>query len=587
MKILKWSLFLFALALLSCHKDEFVTTEDIDPPDPKINLYKTIYGQITNQKGDPVPNAQLSFKNKTYSSDQSGYFSFQDYVSTERSILKIQHPVFYTSHIQLKAFDKGNIPVSIHLNYLNNKQSFSSESAFQLQDFSGTQLDIEANAIANKDNTLYKGNVSIGMKYLNPIDHPDEMNVPTDLIGINDNNQITGLQSFGIIQLSLKDNLNQDLFLKNNSKVKIAIVPGMLPFAETQLYFWNLDVLKGTWIKKDLATRNGNFYEGTIKGSEFWMVAKEIPVSKISGKIKSIEPLPLLNIRFDEPTKINNRRTYCNDAGNYEIYLPHSTNYIFNTSNSFHELLSSNPLSAIYSPISLPEIDLQNNNCFPVQYKITSCTGMDPISNWLIVREIGNINDVILYPGINNSINQIIKVHEKGSYILFPSIGSEQYFNYGEPQLLNSHTSNLFKTLEVCDNPGGQSLLLLDKNDPANTLSHFLPYNNLVFDQSSPNNGVIHLYWTDFYDQNTFIDYALDCKMVNGSLEFLSREIKMKITGRPFEIIYLELTDQSKITLNRNPLKDNYYKIDISNLLAITGNNDEYHASLNGHYFTH
>lgn len=509
MKILKYSILLLIFVILSCHKDDFSTDISMVNPDPKLNLWKTVYGQVTNQKGDPIPNAQIKYKSKSYTTDQNGYFSFQDFISTERSIIRIEHPIYFTSYLQFKAFPKGDIPVSIRLNNLYGKQSYPSETAFSIQDASGLKLDFVANAISNADSSAYKGNVLVAQRYVNPNYQAEEVNIPTDFIGINDKLEITGLLTFGIAQLSLKDPANRSLIISKPCKIQIPILPGMSQFAESQLHFWNLDVGKGIWIKKELAVMNGNTYEGTITGSENWMVAKEIPVSKITGQIKSIQPLPLLKIDFNELSTINNRTTYSDNAGNFEIYLPNSINYSENIFNSLHEILYTNQLPAISMPVNLPEIDLQNNNCFAVQYKITACDGMDPISNWLIVREIGSINDEILYPGFKNEINQIIKVHENGSYILFPSIGSEQYFNYGQPLLQSSHTSNSFNTIKVCDNPGGQSLLLLDKNDPSNTLSHFLPYNNVIFDQTSPNNGIIHLSWTDLYDQNTSIEYKI------------------------------------------------------------------------------
>jgi hypothetical protein len=587
MKYLIWCIPLFTLLLLSCHKDQFDSDINVTNPDPKINLLKTIYGRITNQKGDPVPNTQITLRNKSYWTDQNGYFRFQDYISTERSILKFQHPVFYTSYIQVKAFEKGDIPVSIQLNYISNKQAFSSKTSISLNDISGLQLDFEKNAISNPDSSVFDGLVYAGLKELNPIDKSEERNTPTDFIGFDEKNQITGLLCLGMFQLNLKDNLNRELIIQKPAKIKIPVLPGQIQFAENQLHLWNLDVTKGIWIKKGIATRSGNYYEGFLTGNEFWMVAKEVSVSKLSGQLSSLKPLPILKIEFNNTINIYNRTCYIDDYGNYEVYLPNTSNYSMNIFNGYEELLFSNQIPGINSGIVLPFIDLQRNGCFPIQFNITSCPNVDLLSNWIIVREIGNINDQIFYPGLNNNINEIIKVHKKGSYILFPSIGSQQYFNYGEPILININSAGSFKTIEVCENPGGQSLLLLDKNDPENTLSHFLPYNNLVFEESSPNNGILHLSWIDTYDQNTYIEYKLDCKLVNGKLEFGNREIKMKLTGRPDRIIFLELTPQSEIILNRNPLKANYFKIDITNLLAILENGEEYHANLNGHYFSY
>ena len=65
---------LLILLITSCYKDNFHEETTISPNNPKINLWKKIYGQILNTNNEPIRFANIKFKSKTFQTDENGNF---------------------------------------------------------------------------------------------------------------------------------------------------------------------------------------------------------------------------------------------------------------------------------------------------------------------------------------------------------------------------------------------------------------------------------------------------------------------------------------------------------------------------------
>ena len=139
---------LLILLITSCYKDNFHEETTISPNNPKINLWKKIYGQILNTNNEPIRFANIKFKSKTFQTDENGNFSFTDYISEDRSIIIATHPDYIDGIISVKAYKDGDQRIITKLNFKNNFYTYFSEDKITIHPNNGSLIHFDENSFA-------------------------------------------------------------------------------------------------------------------------------------------------------------------------------------------------------------------------------------------------------------------------------------------------------------------------------------------------------------------------------------------------------------------------------------------------------
>lgn len=83
------------LCLTACRKDQFNnTTTDTEYPPLTTSKLKRIYGTVVDENGNRLEGIKIVCRNKVHLSGKDGSFDFEEYISTEREILKSKGLIF-------------------------------------------------------------------------------------------------------------------------------------------------------------------------------------------------------------------------------------------------------------------------------------------------------------------------------------------------------------------------------------------------------------------------------------------------------------------------------------------------------------
>lgn len=125
-----------------------------------------------------------------------------------------------------------------------------------------------------------------------------------------------------------------------------------------------------------------------------------------------------------------------NDAGYYSMKIPINEPFHLFLENKFKETLFSKSFSSLNEDVTLPEFNLSLSHSVPIKAKIADCNGAFSENNWIILRELGKVNDYIMRPESSGDINEIVKSEFTGDYVLFSSSIMQTAINKANPIFL-------------------------------------------------------------------------------------------------------------------------------------------------------
>lgn len=322
---------LASFVYLACQK-----TDSIAGPAPGKghiveNVQAGIAGRIIDDQQMPVAGAVVKVGMSHTTTDVNGNFSFSQ-LSVDRTaaLVTAQKEGFFEGLRTIVVTEGKQHEVLIQLIKRIAVGAFSGSTGGTVHiPEAGGSLVFEGHTLMNPVNKAgYSGNVTVHAAFINPTASNFQDILPGALRGIDANNNITGLQSFGMLAVELSGTNGEKLQLAGGKKATLHFpIPATLQGeAPATIPLWFLNDSTGLWQEEGVATKAGNEYIGQVGHFSFWNCDAPFPVVEFSATVKSQagEALPQLKTEILTSTGNNNipGSGYTNEQGIVSGLIP-------------------------------------------------------------------------------------------------------------------------------------------------------------------------------------------------------------------------------------------------------------------------
>ncbi len=287
MKLYRIILLSIVVCFTACRKD----IDDIDqnpgnnPPASFVN--GSVLGLITDEEGNPLEDATVEYDGYSVSTDEFGNFLMNNQSFNENATsIKVTKEGYFnssrtfyprlneTNHITLSLMDK----VSSGSITPGNTTTINTE---------GVSIDFESPAFVDESGANHTGNVNVFVRWLDPTAANLEAIMPGDLVGVDTDNNLNALQSFGMIAVELASDNGEYLQLADGQTAEISLdVPAeMQGTAPSTIPLWHFDEDSGLWEEEGEAILQDGKYVGTVSHFSFWNCDVPYPLITLSGTV--------------------------------------------------------------------------------------------------------------------------------------------------------------------------------------------------------------------------------------------------------------------------------------------------------------
>lgn len=305
MKIKVLLLLLVLMQLLgSCRKN---IDEITGGPEPVTFVKSTIFGIVTGSEGLPLDNVTVRSQEVTLSTDQNGYFNFQDLtVDSKGAVVTFESPGYFSLSKNILPNENDLTAMTIQLTPRVASGSFQADLGGQFL-FHDAEMDIPANSMVNEAGQPYPGPVSVFSYFLSPQSGEKDTRMPGNLMGIRENGQSVVLATFGILHFEFESITGEPLQLATGIRptLKIPVDPLMLPVAPSDMPSWQYDAEKGRWLEKGNASLQGDHYLLEVDQAASWTVSIPFEHKTLSGQLFDVKNRPVACLQVEISTELN------------------------------------------------------------------------------------------------------------------------------------------------------------------------------------------------------------------------------------------------------------------------------------------
>jgi hypothetical protein len=531
-----WILAMFAF-VFSCNKDD---------KDVKSNSEKhvSIDGFITDDQGVYLDNVLVEFGNASTTTNEFGYFQFPISKYNDFAYIKASKSGYFSGSrtLFLEKLNTANVRISLLPKIFS--KSFQSSVSSSV-DIGTVKLDFPANAIVRENGQIYNGVVNVAVQYLNSANFSIRNIMPGNLVGLNANNEMQGLGSYGMAAIELQSASGEKLQIKENAEVdlKIEIPEKLRANAPASIPLWYFDETIGLWKEEGFAINNGNRYEGKVKHFSFWNCDDFFPVVHLRGRVidYSGDPVVITNVTLTIVSNGLRGFDYTNRDGIFEGLVPENEMMILDITDECGNIIDSKNIGPFSTDTDLGDLQIIfiSSHLSSIEGSVVDCNyqalkyavvviSVDNISYSLQTDQGGNFEGILTFCENNpititaydiKSLKQSIPVvyNLPGPLLIPPiqvcddTIQSDDYLSL----LLSDGTTQIFL------NKSNLNVVIDNSHDiTARTVDSV---NNFVFDLSldlSPKLATEIPILTVFYIANDTLYYTKPIPNTGGVLEY-------------------------------------------------------------------
>ena len=287
-----------------------------------------IYGFVSDPDGNALANVLVTSGKDTVVTSENGTYSFEKCRAVNgRCVVKFEDNDYF-SVIRTADIEEGEARVDAILMPQDIKEGVTDITTFP--NGKGTTIkvgkmtiSIPANALVyESDGSAFNGTVFASTYYLNPNSENFTKEMPGgDMSGVTADGKSVILLSYGMVEVTLKDSVNQKLQLKEGTESSLSF-PSPEGLADhDQIPLWYFDEEKGTWIEEGIAIKNGESYSGKVKHFSWHNLDYPWSRATICGRVTNKNGTPLPNVLVT----ISQTSARTDKNGNYCAYVPQNT----------------------------------------------------------------------------------------------------------------------------------------------------------------------------------------------------------------------------------------------------------------------
>lgn len=262
--------------LFACQK--YTSTSTTNPTDnlfpPDIMVTASVQGRVIDQDGVPVQGATVTSGAASTSTDINGVFTFSNIsLSSRFGFIQAAKSGYFTGSRSIAANAGSANFISIRLITLAETGSFPAATGGKIAPSAGDTVSFGPSGIVTAaTNAAYTGTVHVFASYLNPANNHLGQYMPGDLRGIGSDGKEVALQSYGMMNVELRDDNGNKLQLASGQQatITVAIPDSLQASAPATIPLWYFNDSTGRWMQQGSGTRQGNNYVGTVGHFTWW-----------------------------------------------------------------------------------------------------------------------------------------------------------------------------------------------------------------------------------------------------------------------------------------------------------------------------
>jgi uncharacterized protein (TIGR02145 family) len=307
--------FLFSLSVLvlfaQCKKDPSTNKEEdpiisevvniqnkrLEKVVPTATTTSFLQGVVLDESGTPLSGVEVKAGDKTQTTDSEGKFVFGEItINKDYAVVSAQKTGFMKGFRTFSPTSGAINKVEIRLQSRGVAQNIEAASGGEVIFESGkVKLDFPAGSIADAEGKPYSGAVKVYAKYINPDSEGFSSTMPGNLVGLADNNELSGMISYGMANVELTDNSGNALQIAGGKKVKVTMPA--IKDAPSEMPVWHFNEQYGLWVEAGRATKTGSTYSFEANHFSSWNldIFVENGIPKVTITVKTAKGKPLAN----------------------------------------------------------------------------------------------------------------------------------------------------------------------------------------------------------------------------------------------------------------------------------------------------
>jgi hypothetical protein len=390
----------------ACQKNinEFIDTGNNNQnpgPDLTTKVTSSVSGFVTNENDMPVVGAVVKAGAITTLTDEYGYFVIRNTnVVKNAAVVTVTKPGYFKGIKTYQGVDGKSVFFRVKLIPKNTVGVINSATGGNVTLSNGMIVALPANAVVVASSSApYSGNINVSAYWIDPTSIDLDRVMPGDLRGLDKNNSLKVLTTFGMVAVELSGDNGSLLQIADGKKATLTFpLPAAAnSVAPASIPLWSFDEDRGLWVEEGIANKVGNTYVGEVSHFSFWNCDQPDEYVYFDCNILDAEgqPLPYVWVKLTVVSNPwNSRYGYTDSSGyvggivpaNETLKLEVFTNYSCNSAVFTQEF------STTSSDLSLGNLSVPNTalNQATVTGTINDCNN-SPVTNGYLILLSGNV----------------------------------------------------------------------------------------------------------------------------------------------------------------------------------------------------
>ncbi|MGL4364809.1 MAG: hypothetical protein ACRCSB_06360, partial [Bacteroidales bacterium] len=399
--MMKTSLNFLLIALLSlmflttsCTRtEEFGGGAGIGNSIPKIKA--GITGRVTDHNNLPVKDALVSAYGKVVRTDINGEFVLRSMSMPKYyGYVKVEKAQFFPGSRTFNVTKENGLNrVEIQLLPKAPRGSFTSYLGGTVT-FDGITLDFAPNTITREDGTAYTGAVVVMGAYLNPEDANFSRIMPGNLVGMGENGQLQGLESFGMMAVELEGAAGEKLQVMKGKTVDmgLTVAASKLPYAPQTLPLWYFNEETGRWQEEGEAVLENGVYKGKVGHFSYWNCDYGGPIVNLEAQFvdSNGNPVPNVQVKITASAINDSRSAWTDNTGSVSGGVPPNSTLVIQVLDNCGNIIYTQTAGPYTSSVNLGTITINSVNYVVANYTgtVTDCNNA-PLVNGFVKLTVG------------------------------------------------------------------------------------------------------------------------------------------------------------------------------------------------------
>ncbi|BDD06168.1 leucine-rich repeat domain-containing protein [Aureibacter tunicatorum] len=218
---------------------------------------------VKDTEGQSLSEATINISDENFTTDINGFILLENIeVNKDFVAVKASKENYVEAIKTVRTSDSGLSTVYLYLKDAPEAKVFTASEGATVE-YEEITLVFPENAIADQDGNRYEGNVNTSITYYDPTAEDFEETMPGILVGIDEDENIVGLISRGMIKVDLRDDEGNELEIFEGEEVEIRMPAG--DNAPQTIPLWHLNEKHGLWMETATATLQGDEYVVNVK----------------------------------------------------------------------------------------------------------------------------------------------------------------------------------------------------------------------------------------------------------------------------------------------------------------------------------